>query len=422
MKFYDSMLKNWRHLLLALFSVVCVIFLYWYIIQSTSNIFLFQHTQSGPPLKLQSSLLPSGNQPLILVWTRIFGQQSMRLNTDCPLHDKCVLTYDHATKSHADAIVYHIPDMQWLSNETQDFAAYKNSGVHNNMKQQRVNVFLSQENPSSLNIYYKSKKLGRKLPNFFHWMMTYLHNSHVPMPYGGYWLSPEQTKQHGFSPVQLPYDQKTILNGKFEKGILWMVSNCKTSSKREVAIQALSKYIPVTIGGKCAKTPEGKQLCPRDAKNGCDHLYARYHFYISAENDICRDYVTEKYWSRYMLPAVPIVMRKWVYERIVPTDSFIAMDQFASPKEMADYLHLLMKNPDAYMKHFQWRSQNWSIAPWNHEGFRIGICALCEQLLNLRNGNQAKAIAPIPDAVKWFEQESKCEGGEFAEQWANKTN
>ncbi|KAH7695709.1 CRE-FUT-1 protein, partial [Aphelenchoides avenae] len=39
-----------------------------------------------------------------------------------------------------------------------------------------------------------------------------------------------------------------------------------------------------------------------------------------------------------------------------PPVSFIAIDDFASPKDLADYLHYLIKNRTAYMDYFDWRS------------------------------------------------------------------
>jgi hypothetical protein len=61
------------------------------------------------------------------------------------------------------------------------------------------------------------------------------------MPYGGFWVNPERTKQLGFPPIQLPIDSDTLLKGKLVKGILWFVSNCDSSSKRELAVKALAK-------------------------------------------------------------------------------------------------------------------------------------------------------------------------------------
>ena len=63
----------------------------------------------------------------------------------------------------------------------------------------------------------------------------------------------------------------------------------------------------------------------------------------------------------------------YIKPRLVPDGSYIAMDQFSNPREMADHLHFLMDNPDAYLKYFEWRNKKWSIAPWNHKDFLIGF-------------------------------------------------
>jgi hypothetical protein len=79
--------------------------------------------------------------------------------------------------------------------------------------------------------------------NYFHWAMTYLRTSHVSFPYGGFWLNPDVTAKLGFKPVHLPSDANNILQNKTMRGILWLVSNCNSNSKREVAVGALQKYL-----------------------------------------------------------------------------------------------------------------------------------------------------------------------------------
>ena len=54
-------------------------------------------------------------------------------------------------------------------------------------------------------------------------------------------------------------------------------------------IQELRKWIPVDQYGKCSA-------------NECDdtcygNLGAQYKFYLSFENSLCKDYITEKFWN-----------------------------------------------------------------------------------------------------------------------------
>ncbi|KAH7680088.1 alpha1,3-fucosyltransferase, partial [Aphelenchoides avenae] len=149
--------------------------------------------------------------------------------------------------------------------------------------------------------------------NYFHWSMTYIGSSDVPSPYGFPWISNETAQQRGIPPLDLSYDKEDVLRRKTVKGAVWMVSRCKAASGRERAIAALSENnFRVDIGGKCARNASMQKLCPRN--NNCDKLFGQYYFYIAAENSICIDYITEKYWERFHYPSVPIVMRRYIYE------------------------------------------------------------------------------------------------------------
>lgn len=72
-------------------------------------------------------------------------------------------------------------------------------------------------------------------------MASFFSTSHINFKYGSYWINLNSTKLLDFSPVILPYDKEIILANK-TKTIFWTVSNCRTSSKREVAIHALRKF------------------------------------------------------------------------------------------------------------------------------------------------------------------------------------
>jgi alpha-1,3-fucosyltransferase len=59
------------------------------------------------------------------------------------------------------------------------------------------------------------------------------------------------------------------------------------------------------ILGKCGTIP----CANRTGTFPCDYNISKdYKFYLSFENSICTDYVTEKLFNTMMLPIVPIVM------------------------------------------------------------------------------------------------------------------
>lgn len=55
-----------------------------------------------------------------------------------------------------------------------------------------------------------------------------------------------------------------------------------------------------------------------------------YKFYLSFENSICVDYVTEKFWNALLFNTVPIVYGGADYLEIAPKKSFINILDFKS--------------------------------------------------------------------------------------------
>ena len=52
--------------------------------------------------------------------------------------------------------------------------------------------------------------------------------------------------------------------------------------------------------------------------------------------------------------------RRRDYEVIAPPYSFVHVDDFAGPRQLADYLHLLAGNATLYNEYFRWRETTWS--------------------------------------------------------------
>jgi len=79
---------------------------------------------------------------------------------------------------------------------------------------------------------------------------------------------------------------------------------------------------------------------------------------------------------------LPIVMgaRPLDYAKVAPPHSFIHVDDFAGPQELAQYLHHLSNNDTAYGEYFQWK-QSTRVLSYPHNG--QFWCRLCN-LLNLQ--------------------------------------
>ena len=120
----------------------------------------------------------------------------------------------------------------------------------------------------------------------------------------------------------------------------WTVSHCTTDNYREKYVKKLQEYIQVDIFGHCMG-----QECPKGHKDTCFNLAEEYWFYISFENSNCYDYITEKLWRTVEMPVIPIVMGGGNYTRDAPENSVIDVNDFASVKDLADYLIYLTNNP-----------------------------------------------------------------------------
>ncbi|CAH8603516.1 unnamed protein product [Schistosoma mattheei] len=142
------------------------------------------------------------------------------------------------------------------------------------------------------------------------------------------------------------------------KKVAWFVSNCIPKSPRMQYAKELSRHIPLDIYGQC-----GTLSCPKynptfTSSISClKMIRENYKFYLSFENSLCSEYITEKLYKNALKnDLLPIVMGASIeeYERVAPPYSFIHVDQFESPGKLAEYLKYLDKNDTAYNEYFAW--------------------------------------------------------------------
>ena len=133
--------------------------------------------------------------------------------------------------------------------------------------------------------HFSSSVMRRMLPTvsqprFFNLTSTFRSDSDFSLPYFHTQLRD--------SPCENCLPNSTLIFSK-TKLMVWIVSNCKTQSKREEYMAQLSKYIKVDVFGKCGNsTPD----CPRMQRNCTKQLIESYKFYFAIENSICKDYFT----------------------------------------------------------------------------------------------------------------------------------
>ncbi|KFM64182.1 Glycoprotein 3-alpha-L-fucosyltransferase A, partial [Stegodyphus mimosarum] len=201
------------------------------------------------------------------------------------------------------------------------------------------------------------------MSGLFNWTASYRHDSDVVAPYEKF----------------VPYDEddnsdsmpaRNYAAGKTRK-IAWFVSNCAARNRRLQYVRELAQHIQVDMFGKC-----GPRRCPRSTAGRCFRMLDReYKFYLAFENSNCRDYITEKFFINGLgHDVIPIVMgaRPEDYARASPPNSYIHVEEFAGPAELARYLHLLDSNDTLYNSYFQWKNRGEFI----NTRFWCRLCAL----------------------------------------------
>ncbi|CAL8090478.1 unnamed protein product [Orchesella dallaii] len=324
----------------------------------------------------------SDSEVIILQWTKIFREyryyESPRIltsdNDKCPYLEpsneasskfsKCRITFDRRYLERSNALVFHSFDLM-----TED--------VPKKRSKEQLWVYLQQECP----IYTKLNL--QAYPNIFNWTMTYRRDSDVYHPYAQIEELSEALPVATGQSIQLR--NKTRLAA-------WIVSSCDSYSRRENLVQNLQKYIPVDVFGWCG------QECPKEG-DCYAHIANKYKFYLSFENSLCTDYITEKFFNAMKQNLVPVVYggtHTEDYSMIAPKDSYIDARNFKTAKDLADYLLFLDKNDEAYLKYFQWKTK-----------FKVvigqGWCNICQKVFKqVRLPPQQRNYKWYKDLWKWW--------------------
>lgn len=334
----------------------------------------------------------------ILIWnsahrieTSAFGEgHEAFLKAECPV-DNCIVYTNRSTLplEEYDAIIIHVKEL-WMTEMPKL-----------QRRQDQRFIFLSQESPS----YLSSKPSN--FDGVFNWTMTYKRNSDVQLLYGR--VAPKQSAPKTDAELcKLKDEMHDLTRKNFATGksnlVVWMASHCTTDSLREEYVRELNKSVKVDVYGGC-----GDLTCPRDNKNWLsyphcyDILEKKYKFYLSFENSICNDYVTEKFFNILNYTMVPIVYGGANYSAIAPPYSYINALDF-TPQALADYLKLLDRNDTLYNEYFWWKG-HYELESGVHQMSRHAFCDLCQKL------NEDKQTKIYEDLVPEWDRSNQCKEG-----------
>lgn len=124
--------------------------------------------------------------------------------------------------------------------------------------------------------------------------------------------------------------------------------------------------------------------CPGHFGSDCPKLND-YMFYLAFENSQCREYMTEKlFWNAYSKGAVPIIMgpSKKDCEIFLPPNSYIHVEDFARPADLAEYMILLNDMWfNTYVGLHEWRRHFKIVNEHGYFGSKsYHYCRICEAL------------------------------------------
>ena len=147
-----------------------------------------------------------------------------------------------------------------------------------------------------------------KYNNFYNLTATYRLDSDFPGIYetgaGFIWKKNED------------FDENLDFSSLKSEFAVAVISNCHASSQRLEYIHQMQKFVSVNVFGTCG------QKCPSKYKNGnpgiCKQILAtEYKFYLSFENSVCKDYVTEKFFGILKYNIIPVVLSGGKYDSYV---------------------------------------------------------------------------------------------------------
>ncbi|KAI9562625.1 hypothetical protein GHT06_010079 [Daphnia sinensis] len=344
----------------------------------------------------------------ILFWNKYFGTEdyevelgkSSFLEAGCRVTN-CLLTADRTMLNDSDAVIFH----------ANDFNEREMPDPRHRRSNQRF-IFYNYETiltASDMPVFSQTK-------HFFNWTMTYRRDSDIydVRPYGSLRRRtdarlPPFNMPIRLTPDTLPPDPASLMTSSFNRSknhpilakktklVAWFVSRCHSDSLREDYFELVGQHVPIDIYGGC-----GPLKCTPLRSEKCDKLLDSYKFYVAAENAICADYVSEKFYRALASDIVPIVYGGADYSAYAPPLSYIDAADFVSPKALADYLKLLHENDGLYLKYFDWK-KDYKVVSRPADGW----CELCEKL---NDPNQLpKVYTDLTDW--WFHKDIPCLSG-----------
>ncbi|XP_018027429.1 alpha-(1,3)-fucosyltransferase C, partial [Hyalella azteca] len=222
---------------------------------------------------------------------------------------------------------------------------------------------------------------------FFNWTATYSQSSNIV-------VAPRVAALAS----HVSTTKKFLLKGLKKKLVAWYPPECVTDSGREKMGKKLAG-LQVDVYGRC-----GTEVCPA---HGCwQYLSMRYIFYLSFENNLCIDYISDQVWEPLKAGLIPVVYGGANYTRTLPRNSFIDAREH-SAANLTSLLIKLSSNSSELGKYHEWRS----FFTIENEDFYGQLCSKVHEIR--RRPFWSVAVQPAQNLTnnplhKWWLNVNKC--------------
>ncbi|KAK2834006.1 hypothetical protein Q7C36_014707 [Tachysurus vachellii] len=322
----------------------------------TQNITALNHTVEKQLQPVTKAAVTDENI-ILLIWNWPFGFR-FDVKACSPQFgiEGCQITDDRSQYDKAHGVMFHHRDIGG------DFSGLLNRPRPPYQKW----VWMNMESPDNS---------GRRaeVDNAFNLTSNYRRDSDVWVPYGRL--------------VEVSEKEKTFQIPTKDKIVCWIVSNWNPNFKRVKYFTELSKHIKVEAYGRHFNRYIGSE--------DYNKILSSCKFYLSFENSIHKDYFTEKLFNPMDVGTVPVVLGppRENYEEVIPSDSFIHVDDFKSPQELAEHLRYMDQNQEAYERYFTWRQYFTAL------GSPFGLEHACRSCEHIKNN---KAYRVFKNLNKWY--------------------
>ncbi|XP_029963873.1 alpha-(1,3)-fucosyltransferase 9-like [Salarias fasciatus] len=282
----------------------------------------------------------NSKETLLLVWVHPFGA---RINIpDCWERlgmRGCKVTDDRSRYTQADAVLIHHRDICC-------------GGTHLPPKPRPPGqkwIWFNFESPTHAPQLWKYEGI-------YNLTLSYREDSDVAMPYGCL-IQNALVNKVPFGHYAVPLGGSSASPTELHRPhlVAWVVSNWSESHARVAFYKLLKQHIQVDVFGAAGRplSHDGTVLVD---------LIKQYRFYLAFENSQHTDYITEKLWNAVRGGAIPVVLgpSRKNYERFLPPEAFIHVDDFPTAQDLAQYLLKVKDSPSLIEKHLSWR-KNYSL-------------------------------------------------------------